>query len=478
MLRDEAIENAYTLETELGRGHFAVVMKCKKKLTGENFAVKIIPKKRRLSSRRGTNRDDILREVEAMELARHHPNLLQLQDALETSKQACLVTELVSGGELFEYLAEKDAFEESEAVDFMTQFLSGVSHLHARNVVHLDLKPENILLTQKSSISCIKLIDFGLARKLDDGDFVGMLGTPEFVAPEIVNYEPLSIAADMWAVGVIAYILLSGLSPFLGENDQETFQNVSAVEFEFFDEYFANQKISLDAINFIDHLLVKNPKKRMSAEECLSHPWIKPFSPKRGSVRTHALRKFNARRRWITALHAVRMSVKLKNMAFSYRRCQALRLGDDLMSSASDLSSDSDALSDSALDDTLERGRRYSVPSIDAFDQMKLDASSDRDDEDEKNSGEEEKQELPTCNDSENGNLESNDNSSHPRLEKVRSSSPKAKAEGGEEIKVFVTTPSQSQISYAGFRDGRDKLVKQKKVGKNIALWETRARSL
>ena len=149
-----------------------------------------------------------------------------------------------------------------------------------------------------------------------------------------------------------------------------------------------------------------------------------------------------------------------------------------LQSSASDLSSDSDALSDSALDDTLERGRRYSVPSIDAFDQMKLDASSDRDDEDEKNSGEEEKQELPTCNDSENGNLESNDNSSHPRLEKVRSSSPKAKAEGGEEIKVFVTTPSQSQISYAGFRDGRDKLVKQKKVGKNIALWETRARSL
>ncbi|XP_051484216.1 death-associated protein kinase 2 isoform X2 [Apus apus] len=180
----------------------------------------------------------------------------------------------VSGGELFDFLAQKESLSEEEATRFIKQILDGVNYLHSKKIAHFDLKPENIMLLDKNiPIPHIKLIDFGLAHKIEDGvEFKNIFGTPEFVAPEIVNYEPLGLAADMWSIGVITYILLSGASPFLGETKQETLANITAVNYEFDEEFFSNT--SDLAKDFIRKLLVKDTRKRLTIQEALSHPWI------------------------------------------------------------------------------------------------------------------------------------------------------------------------------------------------------------
>ncbi|XP_034265239.1 death-associated protein kinase 2 isoform X1 [Pantherophis guttatus] len=181
----------------------------------------------------------------------------------------------VSGGELFDFLAQKESLSEEEATQFIKQILDGVNYLHTKKIAHFDLKPENIMLLDKTlPIPHIKLIDFGLAHEIEDGvEFKNIFGTPEFVAPEIVNYEPLGLAADLWSIGVITYILLSGASPFLGETKQETLANITAVSYEFDEEFFSHT--SDLAKDFIRKLLVKDPRKRLTIQEALRHPWIK-----------------------------------------------------------------------------------------------------------------------------------------------------------------------------------------------------------
>ncbi len=137
----------------------------------------------------------------------------------------------------------------------------------------ISLQPENIML-KNENCPLLKLIDFGLSRKIKPGEEIReMLGTPEFVSPEVVNYEPLSLSTDMWSVGVITYILLSGASPFLGDTQQETYANIVAVDYEFDDEFFAHT--SDLAKDFIRKLFVYEQRKRYSVEECLNHDWIK-----------------------------------------------------------------------------------------------------------------------------------------------------------------------------------------------------------
>ncbi|XP_077419954.1 death-associated protein kinase 2a isoform X3 [Vanacampus margaritifer] len=150
-----------------------------------------------------------------------------------------------------------------------------MNYLHSRKIAHFDLKPENIMLLDKNvPLPRIKLIDFGLAHKIEAGvEFKNIFGTPEFVAPEIVNYEPLGLEADMWSIGVITYILLSGASPFLGETKQDTLKNISAINYDFDEEFFCNT--SELAKNFISHLLERDKKKRLTIQDALNHPWIK-----------------------------------------------------------------------------------------------------------------------------------------------------------------------------------------------------------
>ncbi|NXR28757.1 DAPK3 kinase, partial [Cinclus mexicanus] len=257
----------------LRSGQFAIVKRCREKSTGVEYAAKFIKKRQSRASRRGVSRDEIEREITILQQILHS-NIVQLHDIYENKTDVVLILELVSGGELFDFLAQKESLSEEEATRFIKQILDGVNYLHSKNIAHFDLKPENIMLLDKNiPIPHIKLIDFGLAHKIEDGvEFKNIFGTPEFVAPEIVNYEPLGLAADMWSIGVITYILLSGASPFLGETKQETLANITAVNYDFDEEFFSNT--SDLAKDFIQKLLVKDTRKRLTIQEALSHPWI------------------------------------------------------------------------------------------------------------------------------------------------------------------------------------------------------------
>ncbi|XP_054421281.1 death-associated protein kinase 2 isoform X2 [Pteronotus mesoamericanus] len=271
--KQQKVEDFYDIGEELGSGQFAIVKKCQEKSTGLEYAAKFIKKRQSRASRRGVCREEIEREVSILRQLLH-PNIITLHDVFENRTDVVLILELVSGGELFDFLAQKESLSEEEATSFIKQILDGVNYLHAKKIAHFDLKPENIMLLDKNiPIPHIKLIDFGLAHEIEDGvEFKNIFGTPEFVAPEIVNYEPLGLEADMWSIGVITYILLSGASPFLGDTKQETLANITAVSYDFDEEFFS--QTSELAKDFIRKLLVKETRKRLTIQEALRHPWI------------------------------------------------------------------------------------------------------------------------------------------------------------------------------------------------------------
>ncbi|KAM6165186.1 LOW QUALITY PROTEIN: death-associated protein kinase 1-like [Erethizon dorsatum] len=232
--------------------------------------------------------------------------------------------ESVAGGELFDFLAEKESLTEEEATEFLKQILNGVHYLHSLQIAHFDLKPENIMLLDKNvPRPQIKIIDFGLAHKIDfRNEFKNVFGTPEFVVPEIVNYELLGLEAEMWSIGVITYILLSGASPFLGDTKQErNLANVSEVHYESEEEYFSDT--SAVAKDFISRLLVKDPKKRVTIQDSLQHPWIKPkdtqqaLSRKASAVNMEKFKKFAAPQKWKQFIHLISLCQRLSRSFLS-----------------------------------------------------------------------------------------------------------------------------------------------------------------
>ncbi|VVC30650.1 Hypothetical protein CINCED_3A019591 [Cinara cedri] len=162
---------------------------------------------------------------------------------------------------------------EPEVARLMRQILDGLHYLHTINVAHLDIKPQNLVLTADFPNCDVKLCDFGISRYLSEGaDVREILGTPDYVAPEVLNYEPIDVQTDMWSIGVLMYVLLTGCSPFGGETKQETFCNISQCKLDFPEELF--QDISEDAIDLMKKLMVKNPKDRLTANDCLEHKWF------------------------------------------------------------------------------------------------------------------------------------------------------------------------------------------------------------
>ncbi|CAJ1056655.1 death-associated protein kinase 2 isoform X2 [Xyrichtys novacula] len=303
VFKQQNVEDFYEMGEPLGSGQFAIVKRCKEKSTGVEYAAKFIKKRQSRASRRGVKREEIEREVNILQQIQH-PNIVALHDVFENRTDVVLILELVSGGELFDFLAQKESLSEEEATQFIKQILDGVQYLHSKRIIHFDLKPENIMLLDRNvALPRIKLIDFGLAHKIEAGeDFKNIFGTPEFVAPEIVNYEPLGLEADMWSIGVITYILLSGASPFLGDSKQETLGNISAMNYQFDEELFC--KTSELAKSFIRQLLEKDKRKRMTIQDALGHHWIKPLNPRQAMVKRLSVvnlenfRRQYARRRW------------------------------------------------------------------------------------------------------------------------------------------------------------------------------------
>ncbi|PSN43192.1 hypothetical protein C0J52_11305, partial [Blattella germanica] len=261
------MKEQYDLQSELGRGKFGTVYRCQEKSTGLQLAAKFVATPKR------EDRRNVEREIEIMRLLQH-PRLIQLYDAFDNGKVMCVVLELIEGGELFERVIDDDfILTEKSCTVFMRQICEGIEFIHKQNILHLDMKPENILCLTKTG-NRIKIIDFGLARKYDPQKKLQVLfGTPEFVAPEVVNFDQISYGTDMWSVGVICYVLLSGLSPFMGETDIETMANVTIGKYDFDDEVF--NEISNDAKDFIQQLLVKDKERRYTASQCLMHPWLR-----------------------------------------------------------------------------------------------------------------------------------------------------------------------------------------------------------
>ncbi|XP_030625690.1 serine/threonine-protein kinase 17A [Chanos chanos] len=256
---------------ELGRGKFAVVKKCVEKHTGREYAAKFMRKRRK-----GQDcRTEIIHEIAVLELATASQRVVNLHEVYEMTSEMVLVLEFAAGGEIFnQCVAERDeAFKEDDVKRLLRQILEGVAFLHRNNVVHLDLKPQNILLTSDSPLGDIKIVDFGLSRLVSNNQEIReIMGTPEYVAPEILNYEPISTATDMWSIGVLAYVMLTGISPFLGDDKQETFLNISQVNVSYTEEEL--QQCDQNAIHFIKSLLIKEPEDRATAEECLKHQWL------------------------------------------------------------------------------------------------------------------------------------------------------------------------------------------------------------
>ncbi|EDO49548.1 predicted protein, partial [Nematostella vectensis] len=299
VLKSDAITKYYTIKDELGKGRFGVVCKCVNKKTGKQFAAKFI------KCSKPQDREDVIHEMEIMNTIRHK-RLLRLADAFETPSQQemILVMELVTGGELFEKVVEEEFISENDVTHYMKQILEGLEHMHKQEVLHLDLKPENIMIVKQDSRQ-IKLIDFGLARKYNPKENLKvMFGTPEFVAPEVLTYDRITPATDMWSIGVIAYVLLSGLSPFMGDNDAETLANVQTAEWDFDDPVFDD--ISDEAKDFIEKLLVLKATARISVAKCMEHPWLTTKKETGKRIKTDRLKAFTARRKWKKALTAIR----------------------------------------------------------------------------------------------------------------------------------------------------------------------------
>ncbi|XP_066902061.1 death-associated protein kinase related isoform X1 [Halyomorpha halys] len=251
------------------RGKFAAVRKLVHKVTGVAYAGKFIRKRRRSMDQR----DEILHEVAVLRLCDDSHRIVRLVEVYETSTEMALVLELAAGGELQRVVDVQDGLEEMEAVTVMRQVLEALVFLHDHNIAHLDLKPQNMLLTRDYPDTDIILCDFGISRVIQDGIEVReILGTPDYVAPEVLSYEPISLSTDIWSVGVLAYVLLTGYSPFAGSNKQETFCNISQCALTFPDELFSG--VSSSAIHFIQSTLVVDPRCRLTALECLSHPWM------------------------------------------------------------------------------------------------------------------------------------------------------------------------------------------------------------
>ncbi|KAJ8414380.1 hypothetical protein AAFF_G00052500 [Aldrovandia affinis] len=288
------VRDHYNVLEKLGVGKFGQVFRLTHKETGRVCAgkfYKVRASKDKVAARK---------EMELMNHL-HHPKLVQCLAAYDCRSEIVMVMEYIAGGELFERIVD-DNFEHTEptSVHYVQQILEGLQYVHQQSIVHLDLKPENIVCVNTTG-TLIKIIDFGLASRLDPiTPLKVMHGTPEFVAPEVIGFETVDLATDMWSIGVICYILLSGESPFQGNSDEETLALVTAAEWEFDEESF--EEITDQAKDFISSLLKKDMRCRLSCEKALAHPWMAAFVSvdvrTTKSLSKEKMKKFLAKQKW------------------------------------------------------------------------------------------------------------------------------------------------------------------------------------
>ncbi|XP_054003417.1 calcium/calmodulin-dependent protein kinase type II alpha chain isoform X9 [Hylaeus anthracinus] len=286
----------YEVKEELGKGAFSVVRRCVQKSTGHEFAAKII------NTKKLTARDFQKLEREARICRKlQHPNIVRLHDNIQEENYHYLVFDLVTGGELFEDIVAREFYSEADASHCIQQILESVHHCHHNGVVHRDLKPENLLLASKAKGAAVKLADFGLAIEVQ-GDalaWFGFAGTPGYLSPEVLKKEPYGKPVDIWACGVILYILLVGYPPFWDEDQGRLYMQIKAGSYDYPSPEW--DTVTPEAKNLINQMLTVNPSKRITASEALKHPWIcqreRVASVVHRQETVDCLKKFNARRK-------------------------------------------------------------------------------------------------------------------------------------------------------------------------------------
>ncbi|XP_067370913.1 calcium/calmodulin-dependent protein kinase type II subunit gamma isoform X19 [Channa argus] len=286
----------YQLYEELGKGAFSVVRRCIKKSTGQEYAAKIINTKK-LSAR---DHQKLEREARICRLLKH-PNIVRLHDSISEEGFHYLVFDLVTGGELFEDIVAREYYSEADASHCINQILESVSHIHQHDIVHRDLKPENLLLASKMKGAAVKLADFGLAIEVqgEQQAWFGFAGTPGYLSPEVLRKDPYGKPVDIWACGVILYILLVGYPPFWDEDQHKLYQQIKAGAYDFPSPEW--DTVTPEAKNLINQMLTINPAKRITADQALKHPWVCQRSTVASMMHrqetVECLRKFNARRK-------------------------------------------------------------------------------------------------------------------------------------------------------------------------------------
>uniref|UniRef100_A0A3B4XTC9 calcium/calmodulin-dependent protein kinase n=1 Tax=Seriola lalandi dorsalis TaxID=1841481 RepID=A0A3B4XTC9_SERLL len=308
----------YQLYEELGKGAFSVVRRCVKLCTGQEYAAKIINTKK-LSAR---DHQKLEREARICRLLKH-PNIVRLHDSISEEGFHYLLFDLVTGGELFEDIVAREYYSEADASHCIQQILEAVLHCHQMGVVHRDLKPENLLLASKCKNAAVKLADFGLAIEVqgDQQAWFGFAGTPGYLSPEVLRKEAYGKPVDIWACGVILYILLVGYPPFWDEDQHKLYQQIKAGAYDFPSPEW--DTVTPEAKNLINQMLTINPAKRINAQEALKHPWVCQRSTVASMMHrqetVECLKKFNARRKLKGAI----LTTMLVSRNFSGKCCLA-----------------------------------------------------------------------------------------------------------------------------------------------------------
>ncbi|XP_045822132.1 calcium-dependent protein kinase SK5-like [Trifolium pratense] len=266
----EDLLEIYTLGRKLGEGQFATTYLCTHNTTGRTYACKSNPKKNLLC--KGVDYDDVLREIQIMQHLSQHPKVVKIHDTYEDSCYVDLVMEFCEGGNLYDRIKQKGHYSEQQAAKLVKNIVEAVQDCHSLGVMHRDLKPENLVFDTVEDDANLKIIDFGSSVFYKSGETCSaIVGTPDYMAPEVLleHYGP---EADLWSVGVILYILLSGVPPFWAETEEGTFIQILQGILDFQSEPWPT--ISDSAKDLIQKMLDMNPKKRFTAQQVLCHPWI------------------------------------------------------------------------------------------------------------------------------------------------------------------------------------------------------------
>lgn len=314
MAEKKNFSELYKIKEELGKGAFSVVKKVVKLENKADYAAKII------NTRRLTSRDlqKLEREARICRILKHS-HIVQLHQVFQEDHVRYMIFDLVTGGELFDDIVAREFYTEKDASQAIKQILESVCFCHEHGIIHRDIKPENLLLASKTKGASVKLADFGLAVEAMDGKhYYGFAGTPGYLSPEVLRKEPYSYSVDVWACGVVLYILLVGYPPFWDDDQGKMFELIKKGRYEYPSPEW--DSVTPAAKELIDKMLILDQNKRITAKDALEHPWIQ--NRERVAAVVHrqetisVLRKFNARRKLKAAVHTALLVTKSKSSIF------------------------------------------------------------------------------------------------------------------------------------------------------------------